>query len=73
MASIGFLLFISYLPWFFTEFNLHFELDHQPNTSNVDVKGNTKCSRNFETLFEIKLTDYVYINLFLIFFRFSNW
>ena len=48
MASIGILLFISYLPCFFTEFNLQLEQDHPQNKSNSlqDVKGKFESNRN---------------------------
>lgn len=50
MASIGILLFISYLPCFFTEFNLQLEPDHPQNKSNSlqDVKGKFEYNRNFK-------------------------
>ena len=50
MASIGILLFISYLPWFFTEFNLQLESDHSQNKSNSvqDVKGKFEFNRTFK-------------------------
>ena len=48
MASIGILLFISYLPCFFTEFNLQLEPDQPQNKSNSlqDVKGKFESNRN---------------------------
>lgn len=64
MASIGILLFILYLPWFFTEFNLQLEPDHPQNKSSSlqDNKGKFESNRNFKRKrysLNFKLTNFI--------------